>query len=101
MAATRPRPSPTLYQSSIHYDFESSLLSLCGFLLGCDLFLYFGQMDAYSIALRSQANCIEVDVSRSSDGVLFALHDRYLSKVFLFHLSLNQLINFLLVIEIK
>ncbi|XP_023534993.1 glycerophosphodiester phosphodiesterase GDPD4-like isoform X2 [Cucurbita pepo subsp. pepo] len=33
-------------------------------------------MDAYSLALRSQANCIEVDVSRSSDGVLFALHDR-------------------------
>ncbi|XP_031741802.1 glycerophosphodiester phosphodiesterase GDPD4 isoform X2 [Cucumis sativus] len=38
-------------------------------------------MDAYSIALRSQANCIEVDVSRSSDGVLFALHDRDLQRI--------------------
>ncbi|XP_008459510.2 glycerophosphodiester phosphodiesterase GDPD4 isoform X1 [Cucumis melo] len=38
-------------------------------------------MDAYTIALRSQANCIEVDVSRSSDGVLFALHDRDLQRI--------------------
>ncbi|XP_022930187.1 glycerophosphodiester phosphodiesterase GDPD4 [Cucurbita moschata] len=38
-------------------------------------------MDAYSLALRSQANCIEVDVSRSSDGVLFALHDRDLQRI--------------------
>lgn len=34
-------------------------------------------MEAYQIALDSQADCIEIDVSRSSDGVLFALHDRY------------------------
>lgn len=34
-------------------------------------------MAAYRIALDSQADCIEIDVSRSSDGVLFALHDRY------------------------
>ncbi|KAK4489990.1 hypothetical protein RD792_000644 [Penstemon davidsonii] len=34
-------------------------------------------MDAYHIALSSQVDCIEIDVSRSSDGVLFALHDRY------------------------
>lgn len=33
-------------------------------------------MAAYRIALDSQADCIEIDVSRSSDGVLFALHDR-------------------------
>ncbi|KAJ9676369.1 hypothetical protein PVL29_025072 [Vitis rotundifolia] len=33
-------------------------------------------MDAYRIALHSQVDCIEIDVSRSSDGVLFALHDR-------------------------
>lgn len=33
-------------------------------------------MDAYRIALDSQVDCIEIDVSRSSDGVLFALHDR-------------------------
>ncbi|XP_038996643.1 uncharacterized protein LOC120121324 [Hibiscus syriacus] len=34
-------------------------------------------MSAYGFALRSQVDCIEIDVSRSSDGVLFALHDRY------------------------
>lgn len=33
-------------------------------------------MNAYRIALHSQVDCIEIDVSRSSDGVLFALHDR-------------------------
>ncbi|GFZ09705.1 PLC-like phosphodiesterases superfamily protein [Actinidia rufa] len=32
-------------------------------------------MTAYHTALRSQVDCIEIDVSRSSDGVLFALHD--------------------------
>ncbi|XP_010427964.1 PREDICTED: glycerophosphodiester phosphodiesterase GDPD4-like isoform X3 [Camelina sativa] len=32
-------------------------------------------MDAYSLAIRSRVDCIEVDVSRSSDGVLFALHN--------------------------
>lgn len=34
------------------------------------------QMDAYRFALHSQVDCIEIDVSRSLDGVLFALHDR-------------------------
>ncbi|KAL3641514.1 Glycerophosphodiester phosphodiesterase gdpd4 [Castilleja foliolosa] len=34
-------------------------------------------MDAYNIALSSQVDCIEIDVSRSSDGVLFALHDSF------------------------
>ncbi|KAH6833963.1 PLC-like phosphodiesterases superfamily protein [Perilla frutescens var. hirtella] len=38
-------------------------------------------MDAYSIALKSQADCIEIDVSRSSDGLLFALHDRDLQRL--------------------
>nr|POE45227.1 glycerophosphodiester phosphodiesterase gdpd4 [Quercus suber] len=33
-------------------------------------------MDAYRIALHSKVDCIEIDVSRSFDGVLFALHDR-------------------------
>ncbi|GAU33075.1 hypothetical protein TSUD_227340 [Trifolium subterraneum] len=31
---------------------------------------------AYVSALQSRVDCIEIDVSRSSDGVLFALHDR-------------------------
>ncbi|KAL3324501.1 hypothetical protein AABB24_038573 [Solanum stoloniferum] len=38
-------------------------------------------MAAYRIALDSQADCIEIDVSRSSDGVLFALHDRDLQRI--------------------
>ncbi|XP_074335381.1 glycerophosphodiester phosphodiesterase GDPD4 isoform X2 [Apium graveolens] len=38
-------------------------------------------MAAYHIALRSQVDCIEIDVSRSSDGVLFALHDRDLQRI--------------------
>jgi glycerophosphoryl diester phosphodiesterase len=28
------------------------------------------------MALDARVDCVEVDVSRSSDGVLFALHDR-------------------------
>ncbi|XP_065880421.1 glycerophosphodiester phosphodiesterase GDPD4 [Euphorbia lathyris] len=38
-------------------------------------------MAAYHLALRSRADCIEIDVSRSLDGVLFALHDRDLQKI--------------------
>ncbi|KAL3635135.1 Glycerophosphodiester phosphodiesterase gdpd4 [Castilleja foliolosa] len=42
---------------------------------------YPNTMDAYNIALSSQVDCIEIDVSRSSDGVLFALHDRELQRI--------------------
>ncbi|KAL6994721.1 hypothetical protein U1Q18_045805 [Sarracenia purpurea var. burkii] len=35
-------------------------------------------MTAYHTALHIPVDCIEIDVSRSSDGVLFALHDRYM-----------------------
>ncbi|KAH7519755.1 glycerophosphodiester phosphodiesterase GDPD4 [Ziziphus jujuba] len=38
-------------------------------------------ISAYQFALRSQVDCIEIDVSRSSDGVLFALHDRDLQQI--------------------
>lgn len=38
-------------------------------------------MAAYHSALRSRADCIEIDVSRSADGVLFALHDRDLQRI--------------------
>ncbi|EOY16979.1 PLC-like phosphodiesterases superfamily protein isoform 2 [Theobroma cacao] len=38
-------------------------------------------MSAYQFALRSQVDCIEIDISRSSDGVLFALHDRDLQRI--------------------
>ncbi|XP_052202105.1 glycerophosphodiester phosphodiesterase GDPD4 isoform X4 [Diospyros lotus] len=38
-------------------------------------------MAAYHAALHSQVDCIEIDVSRSSDGVLFALHDRDLQRI--------------------
>ncbi|XP_052202103.1 glycerophosphodiester phosphodiesterase GDPD4 isoform X2 [Diospyros lotus] len=41
----------------------------------------FHQMAAYHAALHSQVDCIEIDVSRSSDGVLFALHDRDLQRI--------------------
>lgn len=38
-------------------------------------------MDAYRSALISQVDCIEIDVSRSLDGALFALHDRELQQI--------------------
>ncbi|XP_031288198.1 glycerophosphodiester phosphodiesterase GDPD4 isoform X2 [Pistacia vera] len=38
-------------------------------------------MAAYRSALHSQVDCIEIDVSRSSDGALFALHDRDLQRI--------------------
>ncbi|XP_020518946.1 glycerophosphodiester phosphodiesterase GDPD4 isoform X4 [Amborella trichopoda] len=38
-------------------------------------------MEAYRIALDSQVDCIEIDVSRSLDGVLVALHDRDLQRL--------------------
>lgn len=38
-------------------------------------------MAAYRIALQSQVDCVEIDVSRSSDGHLFALHDRDLQRI--------------------
>ena len=34
-------------------------------------------MAAYRSALLAGADCIEIDVSRSADGFLFALHDRF------------------------
>ncbi|KAK4256380.1 hypothetical protein QN277_009255 [Acacia crassicarpa] len=52
---------------------------------------------AYVSALRSQVDCIEIDVSRSSDGVLFALHDRDLQRISrnttskVGHLNANQI----------
>ncbi|GAA0176320.1 phosphodiesterase [Lithospermum erythrorhizon] len=36
---------------------------------------------AYHLALNSEVDCIELDVSRSSDGMLFALHDRDLQRI--------------------
>uniref|UniRef100_A0A803LHE5 glycerophosphodiester phosphodiesterase n=1 Tax=Chenopodium quinoa TaxID=63459 RepID=A0A803LHE5_CHEQI len=38
-------------------------------------------MAAYRSALRSRVDCIEIDVSCSADGVLFALHDRELQRI--------------------
>ncbi|KAG6737184.1 hypothetical protein POTOM_059773 [Populus tomentosa] len=38
-------------------------------------------MAAYHLALRSKVDCLEIDVSRSKDGVLFALHDRDLQRI--------------------
>ncbi|XP_028053865.1 glycerophosphodiester phosphodiesterase GDPD4 isoform X2 [Camellia sinensis] len=42
---------------------------------------HFHQMAAYHTALHSRVDCIEIDVSRSSDGILFALHDRDLQQI--------------------
>lgn len=42
----------------------------------CFLGVLLVQMDAFRMALNSRVDCVEIDVSRSSDGVLFALHDR-------------------------
>ncbi|CAA0837703.1 Glycerophosphodiester phosphodiesterase GDPD4 [Striga hermonthica] len=56
-------------------------------------------MDAYNIALSSQVDCIEIDVSRSSDGVLFALHDRDLQRISgngtskVGHLSMKEIVD--------
>ncbi|KAL5204459.1 hypothetical protein ABZP36_009330 [Zizania latifolia] len=38
-------------------------------------------MDAFRLALDARVDCMEVDVSRSSDGTLFALHDRDLQRM--------------------
>jgi hypothetical protein len=46
-------------------------------------------MDAYSFAIRSRVDCIEVDVSRSSDGVLFALHNRLQTLILVVSSSSN------------
>lgn len=50
-------------------------MNLCELLSDFNIFTL--QISAYQFALRSQADCVEIDVSRSADGVLFALHDRY------------------------
>lgn len=39
-------------------------------------FLFHLQMAAFRAALHSQVDCIEIDVSRSLDGILLVLHDR-------------------------
>ncbi|KAG9457057.1 hypothetical protein H6P81_001565 [Aristolochia fimbriata] len=38
-------------------------------------------MDAYRAAILNHVDCIEIDVSRSLDGVLFPLHDRDLQRM--------------------
>ncbi|KAM0940773.1 putative glycerophosphodiester phosphodiesterase [Dioscorea sansibarensis] len=38
-------------------------------------------MDAYRFAIDSHVDCIEIDISRSLDGVLLALHDRDLQRI--------------------
>ncbi|XP_068648951.1 glycerophosphodiester phosphodiesterase GDPD4 isoform X1 [Aristolochia californica] len=38
-------------------------------------------MGAYRAAILDHVDCIEIDISRSSDGVLFSLHDRDLQRM--------------------
>ncbi|KAK8677727.1 hypothetical protein V6N13_143250 [Hibiscus sabdariffa] len=65
--------------------FHQTQLSRCGWLNNPPIVCAHGgdstnafpnTMSAYGFALRSQVDCVEIDISRSSDGVLFALHDR-------------------------
>jgi glycerophosphoryl diester phosphodiesterase len=48
-------------------------------------------MAAYHLALRSKVDCLEIDVSRSKDGVLFALHDRYIRIIIIIIIYLSSL----------
>ncbi|CAN6475432.1 unnamed protein product [Victoria cruziana] len=54
-------------------------------------------MEAYRIALLSNVDCVEIDVSRTSDGALVALHDRELqllsgnSTTKVGHLSMSEI----------
>lgn len=47
-------------------------------------------MAAYKIALGARVDCVEIDASRSSDGVLFALHDRYISALCVYFIFMEQ-----------
>nr|XP_048334664.1 glycerophosphodiester phosphodiesterase GDPD4 isoform X2 [Ziziphus jujuba var. spinosa] len=71
---------------SSHKVFRIIIISLAFVALFPPIFFHFRlrhfhQISAYQFALRSQVDCIEIDVSRSSDGVLFALHDRDLQQI--------------------
>ncbi|XP_057973043.1 glycerophosphodiester phosphodiesterase GDPD4 isoform X5 [Malania oleifera] len=90
--------------SSHRRSYKLLIMSLAFIALVPPIFFHFRlkrfhQMAAYLIALRSQVDCIEVDVSRSADGVLFALHDRDLqrmsgnSTIRVGHLSMGELIS--------
>ncbi|KAK8580120.1 hypothetical protein V6N12_070404 [Hibiscus sabdariffa] len=70
--------------------FHQTQLSRCGWLNNPPIVCAHGgdstnafpnTMSAYGFALRSQVDCVEIDISRSSDGVLFALHDRDLQRI--------------------
>ncbi|XP_057453892.1 glycerophosphodiester phosphodiesterase GDPD4 isoform X2 [Lotus japonicus] len=65
--------------------FHQMQLRRCGWLTHPPLICAHGgdssKMAAYLHALRARVDCIEIDVSRSSDGVLFALHDRDLQRL--------------------
>lgn len=39
-------------------------------------------LEAYNLALESNVDCIEIDASRTHDGVLVALHDRDLQNIY-------------------
>ncbi|KAH9725996.1 glycerophosphodiester phosphodiesterase GDPD4 [Citrus sinensis] len=87
--------------------FHQMQLKKCGWLDGSPLVCAHGgdstnefpnSMAAYRSALRSQVDCVEIDVSRSLDGVLLALHDRDLQRISgnitskVGHLSMKEII---------
>ncbi|KZV57117.1 hypothetical protein F511_05991 [Dorcoceras hygrometricum] len=78
---------PPLY---LHFNLQQIQLRKCSWMKNPPLVCAHGgdstrafpnTIDAYRIALSSQVDCVEVDVSRSADGVLFALHDRELQQI--------------------
>ncbi|KAH9725998.1 glycerophosphodiester phosphodiesterase GDPD4 [Citrus sinensis] len=88
--------------------FHQMQLKKCGWLDGSPLVCAHGgdstnefpnSMAAYRSALRSQVDCVEIDVSRSLDGVLLALHDRDLQRISgnitskVGHLSMKELVS--------
>ncbi|CAI0457250.1 unnamed protein product [Linum tenue] len=82
----RPPPPAFLRLPTSRQTFRLVIALLAFIALAPPVFFHFRlrrlqQVAAYQSALRSHVDCIEIDVSRSSDGVLFALHDRDLQQI--------------------
>jgi glycerophosphoryl diester phosphodiesterase len=39
------------------------------------------QHAAYTLAMEEKVDCMEIDASRTADGVLVAIHDRWVSNI--------------------
>uniref|UniRef100_A0A453HH81 glycerophosphodiester phosphodiesterase n=2 Tax=Aegilops tauschii subsp. strangulata TaxID=200361 RepID=A0A453HH81_AEGTS len=67
--------------SRIHTEVVTGGFLFLSFLTGDVFVSCWFQMDAFRMALDARVDCVEVDVSRSSDGTLLALHDRDLQRM--------------------